>query len=296
MSSSLTSLTREITIYSGIPIFIAGIVGGCLNSIVFLSLRTFRENSCAFYLMILSVTNVGQLFAGLFSRLLFTGFSIDWTQTSLFFCKFRPFLIYVTALISSSCLCLATIDQYFATCTRLRWQQWCNIKLAHRLVIIASIISLLEQFPSLAFYHHTISPINQQIICSIASQEFTKFNNYFTVLILWFIVPLIFTVVFASLAYRNVQQLAYRTQPLIRRELDKQLTVMVLVHVLVNFLVLLPNIVLYLLLMNDSLKSDPGIFSRINFAYTISLLTYYAAFSVSDGLSNCRSLAYLVLV
>ena len=286
MSSSLYFIGQQIIIYSGIPLFITGIIGGCLNIIVFMSLRTFRESSCAFYLTILSLVNIIQLVTGLLSRILISGFNIDWTQSSVFYCKLRPFLIYVSALISGACLCLATIDQYFATCTRIRWRQWCNIKLARRLVLITSIICIIEQIPSLIFYNHTISPSTNQITCMITSPEFTRFNNYFTVVTMWFTASLIFTVFFASLAYRNVQQIAYRTHPLIRRELDKQLTVMVLLQVLVNFIALLPNIIAYLLIMSDSVKSNPVLATRVNFAYVISICVYYVAFSVSHPIST----------
>jgi hypothetical protein len=215
MSSLLNFIGQQIIIYANIPIFIAGTIGGCLNIIVFLSLRTFRKSSCAFYLTVLSFTNVIQLITGLLSRLMICGFNIDWARNSLFYCKLRPFIICISALISSACLCLATIDQYFATCTRPRWQQWCNIKLAHRLIIISSNIYFLEQIPFLAFYNHVISPPTNQTTCIITNTNFVQFNTYFTILILWFILPLIFTLTFGILAYRNVQQIAYRTNPLV---------------------------------------------------------------------------------
>ena len=296
MSSSLYSLGQQITIYSGIPILIAGVIGGCLSIIVFMSLRTFRENSCGFYLIIFSLMNIGQLLTGLLSRILITGFNIDWTRSSVFYCKLRPFLLYMSALISSTCLCLATIDQYFATCTRIRWRQWCNIKLAHRLLIICSILCFIEQIPTLVFYDHIISPITNQVTCSITNPRFSLFHNYFTVLILWFLTSLIFTVFFASLAYRNVRQLAHRTHPLVRRELDKQLTVMVLVQVLVYFFTLLPNLLIYLMLINDSIRANLVLATQINFAYMISLCIFYASFAVRSSMFYFESLCFVFLL
>jgi hypothetical protein len=181
MSSVLNFIGQQIIIYASIPIFIAGTIGGCLNIIVFLSLRTFRESSCAFYLTVLSFMNVNQLITGLLARLMISGFNIDWTQSSLFYCKLRSFIVYVSALISSTCLCLATIDQYFATCTRPHWQQWCNIKLAHRLIIICSIICFLEQIPSSVYYNHVISSTTNQTNCIITNMNFAQFNTYVTI-------------------------------------------------------------------------------------------------------------------
>ncbi|CAF1691310.1 unnamed protein product, partial [Adineta ricciae] len=41
--------------------------------------------------------------------------------------------------------------------------------------------------------------------------------------------------------FRNVQELTYRTIPIVRRELDEQLAKMVLIQVIVNIFTLLPN-------------------------------------------------------
>jgi hypothetical protein len=54
------------------------------------------------------------------------------------------------------------------------------------------------------------------------------------------VLPISITVLFGYLAHRNVQQLSHRTLPLVRRELDKQLTVMVLTQVVFNFFAITP--------------------------------------------------------
>jgi len=119
MSSSIISTldctTKQISIYLGIPILIIGVIGGFLNIIVFLSLKTFRQNSCAFYLTIMSFVNIGLLLTGLMSRITISGFDIDWTQTSSFYCKFRVYTDQFSILMSLTCICLATIDQFMST-------------------------------------------------------------------------------------------------------------------------------------------------------------------------------------
>ncbi|CAF4247742.1 unnamed protein product, partial [Adineta steineri] len=120
-------LGNQITIYLGTVSLIAGVIGGLLSIIIFLSLRTFRQSSCAFYLTIMSIFNIGQMLIGLLAVIMINGFNVDWSQSPLFYCKFRYYSYQVCALTSMTCICLATIDQYFATCSRQRWQQWCNI-------------------------------------------------------------------------------------------------------------------------------------------------------------------------
>ncbi|CAF1025253.1 unnamed protein product [Rotaria sordida] len=125
--------TDEITIYLGIPILVIGVLGRILNIIIFMSLKTFRQNSCAFFLTIMSFVNIGQLLLSLFSRIVIIGFNVDWTDSSLTFCKFRYYCLQICALTSYTCMCLATIDQFLATSLHVYWQQFINIKKAYGL-------------------------------------------------------------------------------------------------------------------------------------------------------------------
>ncbi|CAF1151968.1 unnamed protein product [Rotaria magnacalcarata] len=96
--------------------------GGIFNLILFLSLKTLRENSCSLYLMIMPWFNIGQLLTGNLSRIINVGYNIDWTHNSLFYCKIKSYCIQVCTLASYECLCFATIDQYLATSSRYQLQ------------------------------------------------------------------------------------------------------------------------------------------------------------------------------
>jgi hypothetical protein len=182
--SSLSFATEQVTIYLGTFNLITGVIDGLLNLIVFLSLKTFRQSSCAFYLTVMSIVNVGELLAGQLTRILISGFSIDWTQTSLFYCKFRGYILQVCAIISMNFICLAMIDQYLATCSRPRWQQWSNIKLAHRLSAIIILFWILYDIPVLIFYIHIKSPTTGKLTCTIVNNIFEQYLNYFLLLFL----------------------------------------------------------------------------------------------------------------
>ena len=282
--SYLSYVGQMINIYVGLPVLVAGVVGGVLNIIIFLSLRTFRENSCAFYLTVMSAVNVGQLLTGMLSRIMISGFSIDWTQTSLMYCKCRLLIYQLCASISYTSLCLATIDQYLATSTRPRWQQWCNIKLAHRLVIGTSLVWMLHAIPYAIFLDHTVSPSTQAIACTTTNGIFLHYRAYFITLVLTGFLPVSITTVFGIMAFRNVKQLAYRTIPLVRRELDTQLTVMVLVQVVVNFFTNIPLVIMNTLTVNPGITSDRVVWARLQFAFSVTLVIFYSYFAVSKRL------------
>ncbi|CAF3690962.1 unnamed protein product [Rotaria sp. Silwood1] len=282
MSSTVAlflNLSQQITLYMNIPILIVGVIGGIFNLIVFLSLKTFRKNSCSFYLMIMSWVNIGQLVTGNFTRIMSVGYNIDWTQSSLFYCKFRWYFIQICTLTSYACLCFATIDQYLATSTRYRWQQWSNIKLAYYLCSAAVIFSMLHGIPSFIFYNYGNSIITTQPVCIIPNTVYQRYRTYGYFLVLAGFLPVFITVLFGTLAYRNVQQLAYRTVPLVRRELDKQLTTIVLVQVVFSFIVIMPYNIYVTITPIINLQVDLDIAAKLQFIESLTGGIYYSYFA-----------------
>ena len=117
----LDFIDKEASLYFGFSVLIGATIGNILHIVVFLNLRRFGQKPCAFYLFIISIANIVQLTTDLLTRVIISAFPIDWTQTSLFFCKLHYFVFPATALISFTCVCLGTIDQYLATSPRRHW-------------------------------------------------------------------------------------------------------------------------------------------------------------------------------
>lgn len=280
--ASLTNASRQISIYLNIVNVALGIPGTLLNIIVFLSLKTFRENTCAFYLTVMSFLNVSHLVAGSLTRLVFSTFEIDWVTASVSFCKFRTYLTEWSSLTSLTCLCLATIDQYFATNHRVYWQQFSNIKLAHRLTAITIIFWSIYTIPYAIIYNISISSVTKTASCASSNIIFYRYTSHFHRVILTGFLPNCLTALFAYLTYHNIKDLAYRTVPLIRRELDKQLSNMLLVQVIYNicslvFFNIVSFIVPYVITSND-----PIVIAKIQLVQTLSLSIYYSYSAVSN--------------
>ena len=151
-------------------------------------------------------------------------------------------------------------------CIYPRWQQWCNIKLAHRLVFIFVGFWILYNIPYLIYYNHVIIINTNKVTCQITNNIFNQYTAYGNIVILGKILPLFITFLFGFLAYRNVRQLSHRTVPLVRRELDKQLTIMVLVQVIVAVFTLVPNAIVYPFTMVPQFMQDPFISAKLQFA------------------------------
>ncbi|CAF4764099.1 unnamed protein product [Rotaria sp. Silwood1] len=284
-----TFATQHISIYLGIPILIGGVLGGILNLIVFLSLQTFRESSCTFFLTIMSFVNIGQLITGLLSRVMISGFGIDWTETSLFYCKFRNYCLQFCALTSYTCMCLATIDQLLATSLQPRWQKYISIKKAHRLCATFFIVWLLHSIPSLIWYNVSVSVRTGRIGCVITNPTFQQYFTYVYLLILAGVLPILINIIFGSVAYCNVRQIPYRTIPLIRRELDRQLTTMVLVQVVFKIFVIVPYITVLFILSTANFSNNSINVTQLNFANFVTGMMYYLYFASPFYIYICVS-------
>jgi hypothetical protein len=278
---SLAYATQQVNIYLRSFLFVFGLTNNILNIIVFLSLQTFRESSCSFYLTAMSFVNIVQMFLGLLSRTLNVGFGIDWTISSVAYCKARFYIAQVCSLLGFTYMYLATIDQYFATCSNLRWQRLSNIKLARWLVGLFSVVWILHGIPAICFYNDITPITTNQTVCQITDPSFQRYYSYFYLLVLIGIVPVFIIVLFGLLAYRNVQQISYRAVPLVRRETDKQLTVMVLVQDIYNLFFLVPFIVLYIITLNINTSNNPIYMAQLNLASTVTTTLFYVPFCVS---------------
>ncbi|CAF0964515.1 unnamed protein product [Adineta ricciae] len=281
-------ITQSIVLYVGMCTVIVGVSGNLLNLLIFLSLKTFRENSCAFYLVLMSLVNIGHLITGQLTRVVITGFGMDWTSTSLFYCKFRQFSVQAFGLVSLTCLCLATMDQFFATCFTIYWQQWSNIRLAHRLSALAIVIWVLYCTPYLVFYDQVFAA-SGPVSCSLTNIIFRQYHTYVNNVALSCGLPLVITVTLGTLAYRNVRQIAYRTVPLVRRELDKQLTNMVLIQIIFSFCFLLPYFILLVISLATNITSDPVTNAYFNIFINISACIYYFTYACPFYIYVCVS-------
>jgi hypothetical protein len=286
MELSLAYATQQVNIYLRSVLFVFGLVSNILNIIVFLSLQTFRESSCSFYLTAMSFVNIVQMFVGLLSRILSVGFGVDWTITSLAYCKLRYSLVQMCSLISYGFIYLATIDQYLATCSNPHLQRLSTIRLARWLVGIFSIIWILHGIPVIYFYNQITSISTNETLCEITDPTFQQYYSYFYLLVLIGVAPVFITVLFGFLAYRNVQQLAYRAVPLVRRETDKQLTIMILVQDIFNLFFIIPYIIVYSLQLNLTVTNDPIYIAQIELASAITGALFYMTFCVSIDCMN----------
>ena len=280
-AESFDYATQQVGIYINIFNVVFGIPGALLNIIVFLSLKSFRDNTCANYLTAMSIADIGLLICGPLIRFLVSTINVDWTATSVFFCKFRSFLLNYSSLIIFTFLCLATIDHYLVTNIRPQWQQYSNIKVVRRSITITAIFWAIFSILYLVFYDIAISSITGKRSCTITNVVFDRYNTNFHRPVIMGFLPNILTGVFTFLAHRNIKNIAYRAVPLVRRELDKQLTKMLIIQVIYNLFALLFFNLTSIIVPYVSNPNDSILVAKLQFVQMLSYSIYYTYFSVN---------------
>ena len=86
---------------------------------------------------------------------------------------------------------------------------------------------------------------------------------------------------FWYISISKCQRLAYRTIPLIRSELDKQLTTIILVQVIFTCCAILPAFIISLIISYSSLSKDPLISAILQLLNILTVCLYYMYFAVS---------------
>ena len=263
-------IAEKVDIYFGLFLLIFGVLGGIFNVIIFTSLKTFRETTCAFYLTIVSIVNTGQLLTALPVRILSDGFNTD-IRSRAWVCKCQIYIAAWCALVSLTIMCLAVIDQYLSMSV---YRHYCTQRIARRSIVCTCLIWALYCICLLVYWD---APAG---ICTSVNRKFAIYVSHFHFPVLLGFLPLTTMTTFSFLAFSHARTLIRRNINVIRLSRDRQLTAMTLCHVLYVVLATLPYIIFFINSLNQ-IRQDSEHMSRINLIHTITALFSYSTFSVS---------------
>jgi len=147
-ASNLIAAAQIFSSYSTYISFGLGLIGNILNILVFTNLNIFHHNRCAFYLIMESFFDIGQLsqnFANQVWQSTING--VQPVNVSLVWCKLRTILPQWFRLILSSIVCFAAIDQFLSTNPILYIRQLSSLKMARYQICFAACLCLLHTIP-----------------------------------------------------------------------------------------------------------------------------------------------------
>mgnify|MGYP001117946656 FL=1 len=279
--ASINYCSIQISNYLGISTVILGVLGGIFNMIVFLSLRIFRESSCGIYLIVMSCVHIFQLAFGYFYRILTVGSLAPWLDVSILSCTVRMYLSQICGVISVSCICLAVIDQYLATPKYPRLQQWSQAKVNKRICVLMCLFWILLCSPHLIYLKPVYSSLTNATICTIINPTYQNYFNRVYMPVISYAMIHSTNAIFAVLAYQNVQEISYRTVPLVRRQHEVQITRMILIQTLIGVSISLPYFIISVLTNNIRFTNDPVILAKIQLTLSVALWMNFVYFAVS---------------
>ena len=236
-----------VAAYLGYVSVLAGLIGNLSNVSIFTQLKIFRGQQPTFYLIVASIIDSLQLITSTASRSTSIILGVDPTWTSVSWCKLRGYIAAFSGGTSMYIVCLAAIDQYLSTNAHVRLRQLSHYRSAQYSTLVLVAISLLYSIPFLVF--NEISPISG---CNTYDVKFNYFYSFVHFSFLAGLLPLFIASLFSLLAFQNVRRIVRRQIPLIRRRLDRQLTAMILLRVVLLVVTSLPFLAIRIYQMNSA--------------------------------------------
>lgn len=235
MATEILNIATQYTLYNAYTVLTLGIIGNTINLLVFTQLKLFRGNRSAFYFIVETISNLFYEFISLSLTILTSIYGDDATGRSDVWCKIKFMAAQSGLLITYFMICSAAADQYFSTHYNYKLREMCTMKLARW---TASIMIILWTGHSIAFalFFNALPSTG----CNISNQIALRYATYFFYPALAGFIPITTSSLFSLFAFRNVRRIIRRQTPIGRRQLDRQMTAMVLLRVIFFFCLIFP--------------------------------------------------------
>lgn len=289
-------IVTEYVKYAYIGLLIIGVIGNILNILIFTNLRIFRQHQCAFYLNIESIVNIVALVYFFVDRITQYSDGYDLADYSITWCRIRAFLDQITQLIPFSIICFTAFDQILSTSHWYTLRQMSTLKLAQYLIFVIICLSSIHSVIPI-WWLFIIPPIG----CISDNTILLNYYLYFYYPILVGILPIFIASLFSLIAFRNVRKIIRRQIPIIRRRLDRQLTAMVFIRIIIFTILYLPYVVyrIFTLVKIANLNYDiPFLFDQLMQISVIFLknINYAVRFSSFCSFFLCFMICFFVFV
>lgn len=223
---TLLQIASDYAIYTTFITFFVGMVGNLLNILTFTNLKSFRSNSCIFYLTIESISNINYHLCSAFPVVYRLVYGYDLIIISPVWCRLRNILIQSSGLCTFYMVCLASIDQFCLTFYRLNLKQICTRRVARYLSLTIITIWIIHSIVFCSFFN-----IVPSVGCIISDPVLIRYGTFFFYPVLVGFLPIVIASWFSFMAFRNVRRIVRRQLPIQRRRFDRQVSAMVLVRV-----------------------------------------------------------------
>jgi hypothetical protein len=224
---TLAQIASKIAPYGGLANVILGLFGNSVNIIMF-SMTKLKKSPCSLYLLVTDLCNTLTLLVGLLPIIIpfFDGY--DNTEQNLIWCRIHSFLYVVLQVISIGTLCEAAVDRFNLTSRSVRRRAWSSMKIAKISIAITIVVSLSINLVDLVYKN-----CNYRI--PVKPKAYKLYMEYFVLLTLTTLLPILILLVFTCLIYRNLKII--RTNTVIYRSSNESQLVSLLIIQAICFIV-----------------------------------------------------------
>jgi magnesium-transporting ATPase (P-type) len=252
----LNLISEIFSCYCLITLFILGIIGLTLNTLIF-TRKTLYHNSCVHYFLASTIANYFVIYFILPSRILSDGYNIDPGHYNLFYCKLRFYTYFTAKSLSSWFIVLACFDRKMSSSENVHRRAFARFTVSRWMIFGTTIIGLLFYAHVLVYYE--IGPDGN---CDARAGAYRLFNDS-VYLVGYSLVPPLLMLIFGIWTIGNTRRLR-RIAPKVSRRItplnnrDRALMLMLFLQVILITVTALPHAIqkLYSTLTLDTPKDD----------------------------------------
>ncbi|CAF3950889.1 unnamed protein product [Adineta steineri] len=202
----LQTAFRYPSLILGFILLIGGVLGNILNIITFIKVGNYKNNACSLYMFVRTFLDLYILLVGLITRILTTGFQMDFTLMNRLWCKMRLGFLDINAITTYTLICLQAIDAFICSSPSVAVRQKSNIRIARYLVIGTLCFWCIHEMPYFIFQDLVI--VGGTPMCINTNTIFAQYRSYFVALCVVTIIPIIVISIFGFLTVRHMKTIA----------------------------------------------------------------------------------------
>ncbi len=271
-------LPRIIKIFSRyfLPfvIFIGNI--SCILSLIIFLRKPMRKNSSGLYFLSFTLCNLIFINTSITTTILFFGFDIDPAGKILIVCQMEFYIGFVTSLLSSSFLVLASIDRFIMTSSHYNTNRFNTRSLAIKLILALTLFSCILHIHSFFLIIQPNSP-NKSYACKLQNGNYILILSWYIFLVFGFLTPILM-IIFGTRTVINVRRVMINSLNRLH-SIDRQLILIMLSQCIIHVIFRLP-LPIYFIYDYITIHSINDIqYRTINtFFFYISLICFYIPF------------------
>ncbi|CAF1452021.1 unnamed protein product [Adineta ricciae] len=221
-----------------------GTFGNLLNIIIF-TRRALRNNSCSMYFLIVSISNLLEIYI----VTLFNHISTSWNwipaNTNIVWCKINGFLTYPLIALGLWFIVLCSFDRYLTSSHNANIRKKSTLSLAKKMTF-STMLFFFIIFGHLGIIIRPFT-IDDETYCTVLSSTYIIFYNILFVIV-GNVLPIILMAIFGILTVLNIRKIHINVVPLQINNItskrihskDQQLIRMLLFQVLITVLISIP--------------------------------------------------------